>query len=239
MKHIAHRGYSAQYPENTLLAIEQAMVIGAEMIEIDIALSKDREIVVIHDETLDRTTSARGRVCDFESKALQALDAGSWKGTKFKDQRIPTLDQVLACIDGQVALNVEIKAHAVHLDPDRSIEIPLLKTLETYTMRKTLHVSSFEPLALHRLRKQDPKLSLCYLVEGKVSQEQRDEMQYLDASALHLDINTVDQDEIALAQSMGLWVRAFTVKEKFELDKAKRLGLDGVFVNELDVTKLV
>ena len=93
---IAHRGFSAIAPENTLVAIEKAIELGADMVEFDVTVTADGEVVVIHDETLGRTTDGRGKVMEKTLEELQRLDAGSWFAPEFAGESIPTLEQVLA-----------------------------------------------------------------------------------------------------------------------------------------------
>ncbi|SHE12865.1 Glycerophosphoryl diester phosphodiesterase [Chlamydia abortus] len=106
-----HRGYKSAYPENTLLAFEQAIRLGVDMLEFDLRLTRDQEIVVIHDETVDRTTNGTGRVSDFSLAELKELDAGSWFGDEFEGLKIPTLQELCELLQAypQTLLNVEIK----------------------------------------------------------------------------------------------------------------------------------
>jgi glycerophosphoryl diester phosphodiesterase len=97
---IAHRGFSGVAPENTLVAIRRGIEIGADMAEIDVTLSKDGYVVVIHDETLDRTTNGTGPVSDATLEELQRLDAGSWFAPEFAGEKIPTLGEVLDLVRG-------------------------------------------------------------------------------------------------------------------------------------------
>ena len=92
---VAHRGYSAQYPENTVSAFEAAIDAGADMIELDVCLTKDRVPVVIHDKTLERTTDGNGLVSELTLSKLKKLDAGSWFSPEFKGLTIPTLEEIL------------------------------------------------------------------------------------------------------------------------------------------------
>ena len=109
---IAHRGYRQKYPENTLAAFQAAMAAGAQMIELDVMLSRDRRPVVVHDDTLERTTNGTGAVKDFTLEELKKLDAGSWFEPRFADQRLPELSEVLALAGGRTRVNIEIKAQA-------------------------------------------------------------------------------------------------------------------------------
>lgn len=108
----AHRGASDTHPENTLTAFREAIRLGAHMIEFDVALSKDGQLVLMHDSTLDRTTNGKGPVSDFTLTELKKLDAGSWKNSRFKGERIPTLDEALTIIPDNMWLNVHLKGGA-------------------------------------------------------------------------------------------------------------------------------
>lgn len=105
----AHRGASDTHPENTLAAFREAIRLGAHMIEFDVALTKDGQLALVHDATVDRTTNGSGRVSDLTLSELKTLDAGSWKGQEFKDERIPTLDETLAMMPDNIWLNVHLK----------------------------------------------------------------------------------------------------------------------------------
>ncbi|WP_254634523.1 glycerophosphodiester phosphodiesterase family protein [Paenibacillus sp. GbtcB18] len=107
----AHRGWKSAYPENTLLAFKEALRPGVDMLEFDLRLSKDRTVVVIHDETVDRTTNGSGRVGDLTLEELKRLDAGGWFGKEYEGLKIPTLEElcVLLADYPDVLLNVEIK----------------------------------------------------------------------------------------------------------------------------------
>lgn len=108
----AHRGASATHPENTLAAFREAIRLGAHMIEFDVAMTKDGKLVLMHDATVDRTTNGKGAVSDLTLAELKGLDAGSWKDSKFANERIPTLDEALALMPENVWLNVHLKGGA-------------------------------------------------------------------------------------------------------------------------------
>jgi glycerophosphoryl diester phosphodiesterase len=105
----AHRGASESHPENTRAALREAVRLGAQMIEFDVALTKDGQLVLMHDHTIDRTTNGKGPVSDRTLAELKQLDAGSWKNAEFKDERIPTLDEALAIMPENIWLNVHLK----------------------------------------------------------------------------------------------------------------------------------
>ena len=107
---LAHRGYSGKAPENTMAAFELALAAGADGLELDVHITKDGEVVVIHDHTLERTTNGRGRVEELTYSELAQFDAGSWFGEEFRGQRLPKLSEVCELIRGTDKIfNVELK----------------------------------------------------------------------------------------------------------------------------------
>jgi len=106
-----HRGYKSRYPENTLLAFREALDLGVDMLEFDLRGTKDGEVAVIHDETVDRTTNGKGAVGSFELAELKKLDAGGWFGPEFRGLEVPTLEELCELLAGypDALLNVEIK----------------------------------------------------------------------------------------------------------------------------------
>jgi glycerophosphoryl diester phosphodiesterase len=119
---IAHRGASDKSPENTLAAFERALKQGADAIECDVHLSADGEVVVIHDDTVDRTTDGSGEVAAMSLEELRQLDAGSWKHSRFSEQRIPTLQEVIELVGDRAHIFVELKGSSPGL-PWRVVEV--------------------------------------------------------------------------------------------------------------------
>lgn len=105
----AHRGYSSDYPENTLPALQAALDAGANVAEIDVRLTKDKKLVLMHDAKVDRTTDGSGPITDFTLEEVQKLDAGRWFDRKFAGVRVPTLDEVLAWSKGRLGILIELK----------------------------------------------------------------------------------------------------------------------------------
>ncbi len=153
---IGHRGASAYAPENTLAAFNRAFEMGADGIELDVVLSKDGVPIVIHDDTLDRTTNGSGSVGAMDCAAISQLDAGAWFDRQFSGERVPTLEQVL-CQLTRGLINVEIKYTAVRLDNDR-LEQAVASVIEQTHSQARVLVSSFHPLALYRLSRRHPQL---------------------------------------------------------------------------------
>ncbi len=105
----AHRGASRTHPENTLPAFREAIRLGAHQIELDVYLTKDKQLVIMHDATVDRTTDGKGKIADLTLAEIKQLDAGSWKGPQFAGERVPTLTEALAIMPENVWLNLHVK----------------------------------------------------------------------------------------------------------------------------------
>jgi len=132
----AHRGVSAHFPENTLVAIEEAARIGAPMTEIDVRRTSDGHIVLMHDETVDRTTNGSGAVPNLTLEDIRRFDAGAWKGGQFAGEEVPTLADVLdLCRDSGMFLCIEIKQYDIAAD--------VVGLLEAHGMADSTIVISF------------------------------------------------------------------------------------------------
>ncbi|MCM3785444.1 glycerophosphodiester phosphodiesterase [Neobacillus mesonae] len=121
-----HRGYKSAYPENTLLSFRRAIEVGVHMLEFDLRMSKDREVVVIHDATVDRTTNGTGEVRNHTLAELKALDAGGWFAPEFEGLKIPTFRELCQLLAGypDMLLNVEVKSSADAKDTvDAAVEL--------------------------------------------------------------------------------------------------------------------
>ena len=157
----AHRGYSELYPENTMLAMSKAFDAGVDQVEIDLGLTSDEHLVVIHDSTVNRTTNGEGPVTSFSLCELKTLDAGAWKGSRFAGERIPTLEEALELANSRGGhLCIEIKSRG--RDPAIISEIckRLPLHLENYAMKDHILISSFDLAPLLAVRELDSELAL-------------------------------------------------------------------------------
>ena len=128
---VAHRGASGNYPENTLLAFQKALEIGVDEIELDLYLTKDDHLVIMHDSTVDRTTDGTGAISDLTLAEIKALDAGGVFGEQFRGERVPTWEEALELVQGKVGLNVHLKEGG---NPDGHYERKVAKALSDFHM---------------------------------------------------------------------------------------------------------
>lgn len=153
---IAHRGASGVAPENTMPAIRKALEYGADYIEIDVQLSKDRKIVLMHDKTVDRTTDGEGRVSELEWEYLKSLDAGTWFDKEYMGTPIPLLEEVLQEVDARAKLLIEIKnPKAIN-----GIEDEVVGIIEKYKAAGWCELQSFSDKVLENVHKANPNIPL-------------------------------------------------------------------------------
>ena len=161
---IAHRGDLGTAPENTLPAFQRARDAGADGVELDVRVTRDGQLVVFHDGTLDRTSNGRGPVSNFTLAEIRSLDVGSWFGPAFKGQTAPTLDEVFESLPHDYLINVEMK---VVLKGMKQIAHLVAGTVARHARWASTLVASFNPLALYHLRRLEPRISRGYIWSKK------------------------------------------------------------------------
>ncbi len=153
---IAHRGASSLAPENTFAAFDRALDAGADGIEFDLQLTKDKVPVVIHDETLGRTTTGKGKVIDHSLADLESLDAGSWFAAEFAGEKIPTLDELFARYKkSSLLFNLELKNSVIEYP---GLEKAVLKSITDHELEERVIISSFNHQSLVRCKKLNPDI---------------------------------------------------------------------------------
>jgi glycerophosphoryl diester phosphodiesterase len=221
---IAHRGASAYRPENTLSAYALAVEQAADMIEIDLHLSRDGVVVVAHDELL-AGLGGRGEIANANLAELRALDAG-------QGERIPTLDEVLDGFAPRIPFNLELKRGA-HADYP-GLEAKVLDAVVGRGLLGRTLFSSFSDTVLERLRALCPEARIALLVSRKLPQGALARAARLGAEALNPEHSLAGPGLIDRAHDAGLDVHVFTVDGEAELRHFLALGVDGIFTNTPD-----
>ena len=159
----AHRGANNTHPENTLTAFREAIRLGAHMIEFDVQMSRDSVLVVIHDKTVDRTTNGKGKVAELSLSELKNLDAGSWKNSIYKNERIPTLQEALDIMPINIWLNIHVKDND---DIGREVAYLINKNNRIHQA-----VIACKPETAKAIRKVDQRIKICNMERGKNSDQ--------------------------------------------------------------------
>lgn len=221
---IAHRGASSYAPENTLAAFDLALEMGVRHIELDVDFTSDGHIVVIHDDTVDRTTNGSGPVTSHTLAALRALDAGSWFGDKFTGERIPTFHEVLERYKGRVHLHTEIKG----LSPSLSQQTADL--IRTHGMEEQVTITSFQNVRLEEMRAYAPELPMGWLVV-EVSEAIIAQARAMGVTQLCPRANTVTPELVRRLHAEGFVARAWGVTTEDLMQQVVQAGADGMTIN--------
>ena len=230
---IAHRGDSAHRPENTLASFASALEVGVDIVELDVQLTADGHVVVIHDPTVDRTTNGSGRVADIPLAELRRLSAGYPEifGQAYAGERVPTLAEVMAFVRGRAKVMVEIKPDAVTADAAGGIEAHTIAEVRKAGMEKEVVLLSFSRTALLRCRDQAPDIlrgHLFYQVEaGEVLAGAREVG--TDLVMPHKGMLSVDLRD--RGREAGLKIATWVVDDPAELSSLAHFDLYGVGSN--------
>jgi glycerophosphoryl diester phosphodiesterase len=238
---IAHRGASAYYPENTLPSFEGAIVMGADMVELDVQLTSDKEVVVFHDEKISRCTDGRGRIADYTLTKLKKLDAGIWYDKDFKNTRIPTLAEALSVCKNKIAVNIEIKTEAVGKMLFGGIEEKCLKIVEQSGMLEHVVFSSFDPRAIMHLKQIDHTVTVAVLFDKKHygSMLPSDIIESVGAEAFNCSSSELNEKWLANVKFNNIPVNIYTVNDAKSLRRFMKKGVSGIFTNKPDILKKV
>jgi glycerophosphoryl diester phosphodiesterase len=229
---IAHRGFSGAAPENTIAAVRAAIEIQADMAEIDVTLTADGHIVVIHDETLDRTTNGSGKVSDFSRAELQLLDAGAWFAPTFAGERIPSLDAVLDEIEDRILLNVEIKSEAV----DRGVVPKVASSIRKRGMVDKVVVSSFSPTALQQMHSVAPEIrtAVLYNTTFHKGQDSVEIVTDLGASVFNIKRQRLTGKMMRRCREHDIPVGIYTVNKPARMRRLVKKGVNAIFTDHPD-----
>lgn len=263
---IAHRGFSAEAPENTLVAIERAIAlevdtggvdtgevdtVGVDMVEVDVGRTRDGHPVVLHDETLDRTTDGSGPLAEATLAEVRRLDAGSWFAPEFSGEPVPTLGEVLDTVRGRVLINLEIKAEAVTErldggdlgsgdpdggDLDGGFVARVLGAIEERGMLDQVVISSFEPEALRQVRRLAPTA-----VTASLYDEERHRrldplavMAAVGSQGFNLCHHQLDRQILERCHAAGRPVAVYTVNDEATMRRLIDWGVDAIFTDRPD-----
>ncbi len=204
-----HRGAAGTYPENTIISFQEAVRVGAEGIELDVQLSKDGEIVVIHDETLDRTTTGTGWVKDQTLKEIRSLDA-SYKYPDYGVCKVPSLEEVFSWSQSnRLLINVEIKNSII---PYEGLEEKVIELIRRYHFEKRVIISSFNHYSLVKCYELAPEIQLGVLYSERLF-EPWTYAKKIGATSIHPNYRSISNVIILSSQRNGIEVRPYTVNK--------------------------
>lgn len=228
MKIFAHRGSSGTYPENTLIAFQDAAKLPITGVELDVHLSRDGQIVVIHDETIDRTSNGRGYVRDLTLEQLRNYDFGSKFSKAFKNEKIPLLSEVLDLYKTTDHLiNIELKTNVICYD---GIEEKVLALIAEKDLDNRVVISSFNHKSIRYIKELNPSISIAALTM-KAPNEPFRYLQSIEAEALHISRRSIRKPSIHKLIAQGVPVRIFTVNRISQARRLQKIGVEAIFTD--------
>ncbi|KPN13108.1 glycerophosphodiester phosphodiesterase [Bacillus australimaris] len=223
---IAHRGSSSAAPENTLAAFDLAVQQGADYIELDVQLTMDQQVAVIHDDTVDRTTNGSGLVKSYTMDQLKKLDAGSWFDQQYTNERIPTLQEILERYSQRIGILIEIK----HPKRQIGIEKAVVDIINRFAYSRHIMIQSFDDASLQRVKAYAPSLRTAFIIKPSAFKlTKRNLAEYsLFADCLNMKKTMINRWWIDRIHSFGMDVFIWTVKDQKTADRIKTYPIDGV-----------
>ncbi len=229
---IAHRGFSACYPENTMLAFQKAVETGCHGIELDVQLTSDGQAVILHDETVDRTTNGRGPVHTYSLSDLQALDASGDFSLSCGPQKIPTLAEYFSYIKSfPVFTNIELKNSEYYY---AGLEKEVIRLVREFHLEDRVIFSSFNNASILLCHQLAPEISAGFLctvpVENCGAYAQACGVQYI-----HPEYSSISPEEIQKCAALGVGINAWTVNRPLHMQWLIRQNISGIITNHPDV----
>jgi glycerophosphoryl diester phosphodiesterase len=223
---IAHRGFRAKFPA--------AVQAGAHMLEMDVTFTQDKELVIIHDATVDRTTNGTGPVNSFSLRELQQLDAGSWFDPRFTGEQIPTLSEVLDDVDADdVLFNIEIKpvdfsAQAIMGEIERA----LVQIIDKRHLIPSVLITSFDTGVLKNIRRLDRRIPLGLNSKFSEGEDTVKRCRALNVFSYHPNFAYLNAEIIEMLHKNSIYVMPYNIETSKEIQQLQEWGADGVCVED-------
>ncbi len=223
---IGHRGAAGEAPENTIASFLLAVEQGAHAIELDAVLSKDGELIVFHDDTLDRTTTGKGVITDLTWKEIQQVDAGLWFHERFEGERVPSLEEVFAKLPASTIINIELKGMAEQLE-ERLVDL-----LVRWDRVESVFLSSFQHKKLAKMKRLIPEIRVGVGYTADVVDHIAFAKLFGDGLfSLHPHHQLIGLDEIRQAVQAGIRVYPYTVNKPDVMQSLLQAGASGLITD--------
>ncbi|MBX9693603.1 MAG: glycerophosphodiester phosphodiesterase [Cyanobacteria bacterium] len=224
----AHRGGRAWAPENTMIAFRKSLEAGVDGIELDVQRCASGELVVFHDDALDRTTNGAGLLMDCTFDELRRLSAGDWYASDFKAEKVPTLQEVLALVDGQATINVEVKNTPFDYP---GIDDDLIACLSDYPHSDKIIISSFDHRLIKQIATKQPEWHYANLMVG-VPLNIGSYQESLHAKFWHPSYDCMNASAVQEARNHGVSVNCWTVNGPRDWASVLYMNVDGIITDD-------
>lgn len=228
MQIIAHRGFCGEYPENTMLAYEMAKEAGCDGIELDVQLTKDQVMVLIHDESIDRTSNGKGFVKDYTYEELLRFDFSAGFMGRYGVNKIPTMNEYLDWVQGiNVFTNIELKNSVCYY---ADLEDMVIEAVRQRKLENRVLLSSFNNVSILKCKRLMPEVKTAFLTETPIWNAGR-YVSENQVDCFHPDLTWLTREEVNNCKEYGVKVNVWTVNTKEDMQKMKVFGVDGIFTN--------
>jgi glycerophosphoryl diester phosphodiesterase len=232
---VAHRGATGYAPENTIAGFDLAVDMKADYIEIDVQRSKDGELVIIHDTTVDRTTDGTGKVGDLTLQQLQGLDAGSWKGESFTGESIPTFEEILDRYHGKVGILIELKAPELYPGIEEQVAEALKERNLDQPQNEKIIIQSFNFESMKKTDKLLPKVPVGVLTSNRThttSEALKEFSTY--AEWFNPSYGIVTEEVVDQVHAQGMQIGSWTVRSQEAADFLYEMNVDAIITDYPD-----
>lgn len=229
VSNVAHRGATAYTPENTIAAFDLAVDMKADYIEIDVQRSKDGELVLIHDTTVDRTTDGTGKVGELTLEQLRSLDAGSWKGEQFAGEPIPTFEEILDHYHGKIGILIELKAPELYPGIEEQVAAALIERNLHKPQNEKIIIQSFNFESIKKMHQLLPKVPIGVLTSNRADTT----LEALQEFSTYADwfnpsYGIVTEELVNQVHSLGMQIGSWTVRSQEAADFLFEMGVDAI-----------
>jgi glycerophosphoryl diester phosphodiesterase len=229
MKIFGHRGASGYAPQNTISSLRLALDQGSDGIELDVQLTKDNEVVVCHDWTIDKVSNGKGKISDFTLSEIKKNDFGSYFSKEFKEERIPTLSEVLEFLPKDIVLNIELKINDKNKD---NLVEKVAKLLLRYERVENTIVSSFTHSSLKKIKMLIPEIKIALLYKKCLLNIEREIFDFgIDIYSIHINVECANENIIKELHKNKKIVYVWTSNDMETTKKLFDMGVDGVMTD--------
>ncbi|WP_079505567.1 glycerophosphodiester phosphodiesterase [Mesobacillus jeotgali] len=232
---VAHRGAAGYAPENTIAAFDKGLDMKADYIEIDVQRSKDGELVVIHDTTVDRTTDGTGKVGDLTLQELRSLDAGSFKGEQFAGEKIPTFEEVLDRYHGKIGILIELKAPELYPGIEEAVADALKERNLDKPQNDKIIIQSFNFESMQKMDSLLPKVPIGVLTSSKLHTTDAALLEFAKyADLFNPSYGLVSKELVEKVHNLGMEIQSWTVRSPEAAQFLIDMKVDGIITDYPD-----
>jgi glycerophosphoryl diester phosphodiesterase len=232
---VAHRGATGYAPENTIAAFDKGVEMKADYIEIDVQRSKDGELVIIHDTTVDRTTDGTGYVKDLTFEQIRSLDAGSWKGEQFTGEKIPTFDEILDRYHGRTGILIELKAPELYPGIEKEVAQKLIERNLDKPQNEKIIIQSFNFESMKITNSLLPKVPIGVLTSNRAHTTEQALAEFATyADYFNPSYGIVTEELVNQVHAQGMKIQSWTVRSHEAAEFLLKMNVDGIITDYPD-----